>query len=104
MINAFDCDECAAIVDELRDAFGEMSPELLDRYRDDRDAFMNLIGGTDEDFGRAEELIGKSKFPIQGSGLFDALGGRYPRIQSAFRKMIVHRFRTGHVAANLLNP
>jgi hypothetical protein len=103
MTNAFQCDECAAIADEFRDAIGEMPPNLLDRYRAERDAFRKMIGGTDEDFERAEEILGKPKFPINGSGLFDALGGRYPKIQNALRKMIVHRFRTGHKAVNCFN-
>jgi len=103
MTNAFQCDECVAIADEFRDAIGEMPPNLLDRYRAERDAFRKLIGGTDEDFERAEEILGKPKFPINGSGLFDALGGRYSKIHNALRKMIVHRFRTGHKAVNFFN-
>jgi len=103
MRNPLQCIECEAILEELRDAFGKTSPKLLDQYRAERDAFLKMIGGTEEDFERAEEVLGKPQFPIHSNGLFDALGGRYPKIQTAFCRMIVHRLRTGHVAVTFFN-
>lgn len=94
--NPVQCDECEAILDELRNAVAEMSPDLRNRYQADREAFMKMIGGTEEDAERAEEAVGKFQFPFSRPGSHHLPEGRYPNIQNAIRKMVVHRFRTGH--------
>jgi hypothetical protein len=92
MTNATPCEECQAIAEELRNAFAEMPPRLKDEYRADGEAFRRMIGGTEEDVERAEGMAGE----FRQSGWSDRPEGRYPRIQKAFRRMVMHRFRTGH--------
>jgi len=88
------CNECDAILREFRDARAEMPPVLRDRYWAERNAFLKIIGGTEEDVERAENVAGNFPFPAQ-SGLH-LPEGRYPKIQTIFCRALVHRFRSGH--------
>jgi len=97
------CQECEAILDEFRHVVSEMSPELRNQYQADREAFMKMIGGTAEDVERIEQAGERFRFPFQPRVPYERSGshrlpeGRYPEIQNVVRKMVVHRFRTGHM-------
>jgi hypothetical protein len=103
MANAPQCAECRSILDEFEDALAEVPPESSAQLWSRRDAFMKLIGRTEEDAERLEELGGQHQFRPWLPGAFDEreryssiAHGRYPAIQNAFRKMLAHAFRTGH--------
>jgi hypothetical protein len=96
MADAPQCDECQAILDEFREALSEMPLQVKDQLWSDREAFLKIIGGTEEDVERLEEADGKFRFPFQRSGRHVLPEGRYPKIQHIFEKMTLHRFRTGH--------
>jgi hypothetical protein len=93
MSNRAECDECRAIVEELRGAFAEVqaSPKLRDELRVDCQAVFGVLGGAEEDPERVEEVIAKFQFrPGTDTEC------RTPRIRDAFRKMGNHCLRTGH--------
>ncbi len=92
MTNANPCEECQAIARELGDRFAEMPRKLRDQYRAACEAFWRMIGGTEEDAERAEGMVGE----FRQSAWSDPLEGRHSGIQKAFRRMVMHRFRTGH--------
>ena len=90
------CEECQTIREELGAALAEMSPESAEQFWSDRSAFMKLIGGTEEDLEHIEDSSREYRFRVQFPVSLEAIEGRNPKIQSALRKMLVHRFRTGH--------
>jgi len=92
------CDECEAILEELRNALAEMPPQIRKRYESDRDAFLMMVGGSEEDVARLEESGDKYLFRRTLPDAVEKQGSDYYKIQSAYRKMIVHRFQTGHRA------
>ncbi len=81
-MNNFACNECLAIAQELHAAYHEMfsDHELRDAWL----AGNKLMGGTDEDVLRAEELFPKSQ--IKSS----------PRIGIAIKRKLTHEALTGH--------
>ena len=101
-MNVVQCSECEAILTEFRRALDEMPPALRDQYWADRDAFMSMIGGTEEEVQHLEQSGGKFQFPFYGSGAHRLSEGRYPRVHMAFRKMFEHRFRSGHGIVRIL--
>jgi len=78
------CEECMAIVREVREAYRETwlsaGPEFRDAWR----ATYKLIGGTEEDVLRAGELLP------------NAATGSSPRIGNAIRRMLAHEARASH--------
>ena len=82
MDNRAECVECQAIIEELRGAFAEVlaSPKLRDELRDDCKAIMGVLGGTEEDPERLEEVMGKFQFRLGAD-----TECRTPRIRDAFR-------------------
>jgi|SRR5580700_5997357 hypothetical protein len=101
MSNTVRCDECEAILEELRAASAEISisPTRRDELRDCGDAFLGMVRGTEEFGDRVDELLEKFRFRAENTG---SLGGylepRNPRLRDAFRRMMVHRAQTGHTA------
>jgi hypothetical protein len=86
------CDECQAILEELRNASAEIcaSPKLRDELRADCDALFKMMAGTEDD---VDEVLGKFRFRPQQPGIREF---RYPRVGDAVRKMFEHQTRTGH--------
>jgi hypothetical protein len=98
MANATQCAECQSIVDEFRGALAELSPERMDQFWSYRDAFAEMIGGTEEDAERVEEIAEEYRFRprLPGSPETRDRDRYYAKIHTALRQMLVHGFRTGH--------
>jgi hypothetical protein len=96
MTNATQCAECEAILEEFRGALAEMSPQRLDELWSYRDAFMKMVGGTEEDAERLDEIADRFRPRFPGSPETLDRDGYYSKIHTALQKMLVHSFRSGH--------
>ena len=83
-MNHTTCNECEAIRQELRDAYAEAWISADQATREAWVATYRLIGGTEEDAARAEELIPKAEFRER------------LRIRKAVEKMFAHVGQSGH--------
>jgi len=97
MSSSAQCDECEAILEEIRNASAELhlSPKLSAELRDDGEVILRTFGGTEEDF---EEGLRKFKFqfrPHPPNELIAASG--YPKIVAVWHRMSEHRRHTGHI-------
>jgi hypothetical protein len=79
------CGECYAIAREIADAYAEAWLSADDKFKAAWIARNRLIGGTEDDFLRAEELSRQVK---------SAAGSA--KIGNAIVKMHAHQARTGH--------
>jgi hypothetical protein len=84
MNNRSSCEECQAIARELGEAYAEAWNSADQASRDAWAATYNLIGGTENDAERAEELIPRARFR-------DPLP-----VNQALRRRFVHETRSGH--------
>jgi hypothetical protein len=89
MTNPVHCDECQAIRRELTEAYAEEWASSDKSTRDAWDAVYKMIGGTQEDAERAEELLPKAQFRDR------------PRIRLVVQKMDEHMARTGHAVRRI---
>lgn len=80
-----DCSECQAIARELSEAYAEAWANADHQTREASLAVQKLLGGTEEDAERAEELVANAK-PLDYR----------QRIQRALLKKYTHQARTGH--------
>jgi len=78
------CEECESIGRELREAYAEAWLSSDQATRDALIAVRNIIGGTDEDVERAEELVASGRFQ------------NFEGYRRAVRTMFKHLVRTGH--------
>jgi len=87
MNNFAACKECEAIALELREACADAWISSDEESRDAWIATYKLIGGTEEDAVRAEELVAAAQFlePL--------------RINRALEKKFAHEARSGHKVA-----
>jgi len=93
MATSEECDVCRALVQDLLDAYASSDQAVRDAWL----ATRKMIGGTEEDAQRAEELLKAlpqaerydTRIP-QGSSLVS------PKFREAFRNMARHFARTGH--------
>ncbi len=84
MNNIAPCKRCAAIAQELREAYADAGISSDQESRDAWIAIYRLIGGTEEDALRAEELSPAAQF-------------REPlRINRAIHRKFAHEARSGH--------
>jgi hypothetical protein len=84
MTNPASCDECEAIARELDEAYLEAWISSDQTTRDAWIATYKLIGGTEEDAARADELIPRARI-------------RNPlRIRQALVKKFTHEARSRH--------
>ncbi len=124
MGNPYLCFECQAIVEEftaacseieaspmlnsdLRAAYQELlafigatRPSFSDELRSANDAVTRMVGGTEEDAERAEELL--RRLPPRdarpgGSAVKTAY--QFPRLCDVIKRLEMHRARSGHVIA-----
>ena len=100
------CAECLDIGRELADAYAE----AYERNRPSAEALGRLIGGTEEDAARADDLLNAFRYgPVsemteRSNALLSVYGchsGRglplpLPRLQAAMRRSDEHLARTGH--------
>ena len=87
MNNFAACKECEAIALELREACADAWISSDEESRDAWIATYKLIGGTEEDSVRAEQLVSAAQFR-------DPL-----RINQALRRKFAHEARSGHKVA-----
>ena len=85
--NRVTCKECEAIALELREAYADAWISSDQGSRDAWIATYKLVGGTEEDAVRAEELVSSAQFR-------DAL-----RVKQAIRRKFAHEARSGHKVA-----
>jgi hypothetical protein len=84
MNDSVSCDECQAIRRELAEAYTEEWASSDQATRDAWDAIYKLIGGTEDDAERVEELLPKATFRDRA------------RMTLALRRAFVHKARAGH--------
>jgi len=81
------CMECEAIAQELREAYAEAWTSSDQASKDAWIATYKMIGGTDDDAVRAEELVSAAK-------------SREPRrINQVLCRKFAHEVRSGHKVA-----
>ncbi|HEX4002684.1 MAG TPA: hypothetical protein VHX36_08550 [Candidatus Acidoferrales bacterium] len=87
------CEECLAILEELRVAYIESGVALPfgSEVQSSRDAFSKILTGTEEEIDAV-----LARYPFRAQALVDSPEYRNPKIAAALRKMIGHRARTGH--------
>jgi hypothetical protein len=78
------CQECRAIAHDIRNAYLETWLTAGPEFRDAWLAASKLMGGTEDDVLRAEELFPKAQ--LKGS----------PKIADALRRKFVHEAVSGH--------
>jgi hypothetical protein len=83
-MNSVVCGECIAIADEIIRSYREAWASADQAFRDTWEARNKLIGGTEEDVLRAEELFPKAK-PIRSG-----------RTGQAVLRKLAHEAMTGH--------
>ena len=90
-----DCDECRALAQDLRDAYADACSDPA--VRDAQLATRKMIGGTEEDAQRAEELLkALPKAERYGTSIPQGLSLVNPKLREVFRNMALHFARTGH--------
>jgi hypothetical protein len=92
MATSNECEVCRALAQDLRDAYADVWASSDQAVRDAWLATHKMIGGTEEDAQRAEELLNalpQARIP-QGLSLVN------PKLREAFRNMALHFARTGH--------
>jgi hypothetical protein len=86
-MNNSSCDECKAIAQELREAYAEAWDSSDQVSKDAWLATYQMIGGTEDDATRAEELVPVAQFQEPR------------RINQALHKKFAHEARSGHKVA-----
>ncbi len=87
------CDECLAILEEIKAAYAESGVSLKfgPDFWSEHEAFSKMLTGTEDDID-----AGFDKYPFRAQKALDRPEYRYPRIAAAFRRMTVHRAHAGH--------
>ena len=100
------CDECKAILEEIRSAQREsrLSPKRSEELRAYFDSAQTMLAGTGEG---VDELLAKFPFRSQPLEPLRTPEDRYPQLHNptmfdAIHKMLDHEARTGHKLTNLL--
>ena len=78
------CEQCAAIARELGEAYADAWLYGDQAFKDAWLATYKMIGGTDEDAARAEELCLEAASPVSA------------RIKQALLNKLAHEARSGH--------
>jgi hypothetical protein len=78
------CEECVKIAQELNEAFAELWLSADQNFRDAWRASIKLMGGTEEDMQRAEELFPKAK--NEGNA----------KVAAAIHRKFMHLALSGH--------
>lgn len=82
-VNAAACDECRKIKVELREAWRDAWFSADEEFRA---AWLGLLGGTEDDAARAEELFPKANIERK----------RAERVRQAIMAKFMHEAQTGH--------
>lgn len=97
MASSSDCDVCRALAQDLGDAYADVWASSDQAVRDAWLATRKMIGGTEEDAQRTEELLkalpqAERYDTCIPQGLFLV----NPKLREAFRNTALHFARTGH--------
>lgn len=92
------CEECEKIAHELEEALAELWLSSDENFRDAWRACGKLMGGTEEDMQRAEELFPKARNSQQAvaSKLHEYFFERNGRVVAAVYRKLTHLALTGH--------
>jgi hypothetical protein len=97
MGSAEECEECRAIAQDLRDAYADAWASSDQPVRDAWLATRQMIGGTEEDAQRAEELLKAlpqaERYNVR---IPQSLSPHNPKYREAILNMARHFARTGH--------
>lgn len=97
MVHPNECDECRTLAQELSDAYEDAWASSDQPTRDAWRATYKMIGGTEEDVQRAEELLAALPRDDRARARNpQALYLRFPRCSDVCQKMAMHFARTGH--------
>jgi hypothetical protein len=96
MATSDECDECRALAQDVRDAYADIWASSDQAVRDAWLATHKMIGGTEEDAQRAEELLKALPQTERYDTRIPGLPLVNPKLQEAFRNMAIHFARTGH--------
>src|SRR6266404_707961 len=94
------CQECQSIAEEIAAAFADAWESSDHKFKDAWIAARKMIGGTEEDAARAEEILGGYRAePLRNLGF--AVGergneGAPARIREALSRKYEHEALTGH--------
>jgi hypothetical protein len=91
------CAECRAILEEMKLALAGAPPssERRAEVQANVEAFSQMLQGSEQ---AAEELFGKLSLRANSPELLEIPRLHTPRMRRAFRRMLDHRTRTGHIA------
>lgn len=96
MLNA----DLRAAYQELLAFIGATRPSLSEELRSANDAVIRMVGGTEEDAERAEEIL--RRLPPRHSrpgGFAVKTAYQFPRLRDVIERLVLHRARSGHVIA-----
>jgi hypothetical protein len=100
-----ECDECRALAQELRDAYDDAWASSDRAFRDAWLASYRIIGGTEDDVQRFEELLAAlPREEMYSARIPRGFFPRFPRCRDAFGKMALHFARTGHSVGVPFHP
>ena len=92
--------ELCAAYQELLAVLGAGRPRVSDELQSAHDAVMRMVGGTEQDAERAEEML--RRLPPRRpnpAGISLAPFYRFPRLRDVIHRLVLHRARTGHMVA-----
>jgi hypothetical protein len=96
MANSGECDVCRALAQEIRDAYADLWAPSDQAVRDAWLATHKMIGGTEEDAQRAEELLKALPQTERYNTRIPGFPLVNPKLREAFLYMALHFARTGH--------
>lgn len=105
MATSDECAVCRALAQEIRDAYADLWASSDQAVRDAWLATHKMIGGTEEDAQRAEELL--KALPQReryDTRIPQELPQLNPKLCEAFLNIALHFARTGHTVRPLAFP
>jgi len=102
------CHECRSIAEEIAAAYADLWVSSDRRFKDAWIATYKMIGGTEEDFTRAEEILGPfraASLPQLNFASDETMYGTVSaRIREAIMRKCEHQALTGHKIRLALFP
>lgn len=92
------CAECREIAEAIQTAYAEAWNSGTPEFRDTWQAVYRMIGGTEEDFERAEALLRQYRIQPPGPDLW--LAQAHSPIGRALRRKLAHESFSGHKIPN----
>jgi hypothetical protein len=105
MATSNECDACRALAQDLRDAYADFWASSDQAVRDAWLATHRMIGGTEEDAQRAEELLrALPQAESYDPRIPPALFRDNPKLREVIRNMNLHLAHTGHIVRVPIYP